>query len=105
MRRRYPVYSGGGASRSSRISCITRRKFSTSARSPSTSVGESDDPPALREAECVLRVAPGDSGSRLDADPACDPACDPTFDDPDSDSAYASRALRDSSRIFEDCDE
>ena len=56
------AYSGGGSSRSARISCITRRKFSTSTRSPSTSVVEIDPP--------------GVSGSLLDAEPVCEPTLD-----------------------------
>ena len=54
----YSAYSGGASSRSARMSRITRRRFSTSVRSPTTSVVEID---------CL-----GESRALLDADPVCE---------------------------------
>lgn len=83
-RKSYPAYSGGGSNLSARISCITRRRFSTSARNPSTSVGESEVPVVplapLLEPELLNCVRPGDNGSRLDAVPV--------FEEPDAEAAY-----------------
>ena len=72
------TYSGGGSNRSARISCITLRRFSTSARRPITSVGESELEPT---AEPAPEPDPGDRGSLLDAEPAFEPTAEPNADD------------------------